>query len=166
MERIYIGIDPGVSGALGVVHGDFGAFVDTDDMPVMIDGKTKRVNPHVLTALLWSYFGTFPDAKATIVIERVGAMPGQGVSSMFNFGHSAGILEGVAAALGVPVVLVTPGQWKKHYRLTGKDKDSARTLAVRTYPVAAEQLKRKKDVGRADALLLARYGWMTSTAGA
>ena len=83
-------------------------------------------------------------------------MPGQGVSSMFGFGVSYGILQGVIASLGIPSVLVTPQRWKKAAGLMGKPKDYARTLAQRLYPAA--ELSRKKDIGRADAILIARYG--------
>ena len=82
-------------------------------------------------------------------------MPGRGVASMFSFGHSAGVIEGVLAALGISYELVTPQTWKKAYKLTGKPKDAARALAQRFYPSAP--LAGKKDSGLADALLLARY---------
>ena len=90
-------------------------------------------------------------------VEQVGPMPGQGVSSMFSFGYSAGVVSGVLGSLGVNKVMVRPQAWKKAYGLTGRDKDAARTLAIERYPEAAPLLVRKKDVGRADALLIAGY---------
>src|SRR5690606_16808140 len=89
-------------------------------------------------------------------VERVSAMPGQGVSSMFNFGMGYGVIQGVLASLGIPYTLVTPQTWKKRAGLAGKDKDNARTLAQQLCPEAP--LGRKKDIGRADAILIARFG--------
>jgi len=85
-------------------------------------------------------------------------MPGQGVSSVFSFGKSAGIIEGILAAEKIPMVLVTPQKWKKRAGIIGKEKDAARTLALQLYPQIASHLDRKKDVGRADALLIAHFG--------
>ena len=93
------------------------------------------------------------------VIELVGAMPKQGSTSGFRFGVGVGLLRGVVSASGVPLVQVTPAKWKAHFRLNNKPKDAARELAIRLYPVAAPLLKLKKHVGRADALLMARYAW-------
>lgn len=94
---------------------------------------------------------------AQVVIEKVGAMPGQGVSSMFTFGAAYGVCIGAVCGYGAPLAYVTPVSWKRHFRLTGKPKDAARELAIRLYPNAVEFLKRKKDHGLADAILLARY---------
>ena len=93
---------------------------------------------------------------AVAVIEQVGAMPKQGVSSTFKFGASFGLVRGVVLALGVPLHHVTPGVWKKHFRLNS-DKEKARALALRFWP-ASEHFSRKKDHGRAEAALIARYG--------
>lgn len=94
--------------------------------------------------------------ELTAVIEQVNAMPGQGVSSMFNFGLSLGIVEGVLGWRMVPVSFVTPQRWKKQAGLIGRDKDASRTLAIRTFPEMANQLKLKKHNGRADAIFIAR----------
>ena len=85
-------------------------------------------------------------------------MPGQGVTSVFSFGRSLGAIEGVLSALGIPYSLVHSTRWKKAAGLTGKDKDAARAKVIREHPEIADQLTRKKDVGRADAILLAEYG--------
>ena len=148
-ERFIIGIDPGISGAIAVLDTD-GALMAHSAMPTYQPAKATRVNPAALSAFLAPY------TNGHAILEQVGAMPGQGVASMFSFGHSAGVIEGVLAALGISYELVTPQCWKKYYRLNGKPKDAGRALAQRFYPSAP--LARKKDTGLADALLLARFG--------
>ena len=146
-----IGIDPGISGAIAILNDTF-ELVECYDMPIMASSNSKnQVNSAALANLIKKHGYTM-----TAYLERVSAMPGQGVSSMFSFGTSYGIVQGVLAALGIPVVLVTPQAWKKRAGLTGKDKDLARTLAIRLYP--GGDLSRKKDIGRADAILIARFG--------
>ena len=150
MIRI-MGIDPGVSGALALVSG--ARVIEVWDVPTMAKttGKGLQINSAALGDLM-----VVGDPNI-VVIERVGAMPKQGVTSMFNFGYSAGILDGVTGALAFTVRFVHPNAWKKHFGLTGKDKDAARTLAIQRHPEAAARLTLKKHVGRADAILLADY---------
>ena len=146
-----LGIDPGLSGAIALLRDDL-SLVAVFDMPVMTLRKGKnQVNAAALANIIKR-----PGYTMTAYLEAVSAMPGQGVSSMFSFGTSYGIVQGVLAALGIPVVLVTPQSWKKWAGLVGKEKDYARTLAQRLYPAA--ELSRKKDIGRADAILIGRYG--------
>ena len=145
-----IGIDPGNTGAIAFLTDDF-AFIGVHDMPLMANGKKQQVNAVELSKVI-----AMPLEDTHIIIEKVGAMPGQGVSSMFNFGMGYGVIQGVAAAMRIPYTLCTPQQWKKAAGLIGKDKDNARTLAQQLYPEAS--LARKKDIGRADAILIARYG--------
>lgn len=149
---IVIGIDPGVSGAYAVVS--TGEIIVADRLPVIKNGKSSRINGTELAALLREY-----DDASMCWIERVGAMPGQGVSSTFTFGHSAGVVEGVVSALCIPVSLVTPQTWKKRAGLIGTDKDAARSRAIQLYPRQA-QLFDKKGLGQAiaDAVLIARFG--------
>jgi crossover junction endodeoxyribonuclease RuvC len=145
-----VGIDPGLSGAVAILDDENNLWA-VFDMPIMQASKTKRqVNPADLARIIKE---NCPDI---VIIEAVHAMKGQGVSSMFNFGKSAGVVEGVCAALGIPMMFVTPQKWKKRAGLIGKDKDMARTKAIQLYPDAP--LARKKDIGRADAILIARYG--------
>jgi len=144
-----IGVDCGISGAIALLN-DNDSFIAVYDMPVMAGtGKRQQVNGAELAKILKHVGGV-------AYVEKVYAMPKQGVSSMFSFGTSYGIVLGVLAALGIPVVLVTPQSWKKRAGLTGKEKDAARALAQQLYPIA--ELGRKKDIGRADALLIARFG--------
>ena len=150
-----IGIDPGQTGALAFL--EQGKVVALVDMPVMArtHGKGQQVDPYTLATLILEHGG----ARATnVLMEQVAAMPGQGVSSTFNFGEAVGIVKGVLGALRLPIRMVIPQRWKKRAGITGKDKDTARTLAIQMYPEVAGELTRKKDVGRADAILIARFG--------
>jgi crossover junction endodeoxyribonuclease RuvC len=160
-----IGIDPGNSGAVAFIgHGH--EYHDVFDLPLMANGKKQQINPHELKRLLEvKMIAALAENKVDMLnggerfhcyIEKVSAMPGQGVASMFNFGMGYGIIQGVVSALGIPYELVTPQSWKKRAGLIGKDKDNARTMAQQLYPDAP--LGRKKDIGRADALLIARFG--------
>lgn len=149
------GIDPGQTGAIAVLHD--GRIEQVFDMPTMarLHGKGQQVDAYTLTSeLLGAAAGHNPRA----VIEAVSAMPGQGVSSMFRFGESLGIVLGVLGALQIPVRWISPAKWKRAAGLTGKDKDAARTLALQLHPEVGDMLARKKDTGRADAICIAHFG--------
>jgi crossover junction endodeoxyribonuclease RuvC len=151
MTARIIGIDPGMDGALAVVDAD-GHLEALEDMPTVATRQGKRqVNIPELAHLLRHH-----GRDATVKLEQVGARPGQGVTSMFNFGMGYGAVQGVIQTLGLPMTLVTPTAWKRAAGIQGTDKDYARTRALQLYPDA--DLARKKDIGRADALLIARYG--------
>ena len=156
-----IAIDPGLSGAIAVIKDYSFEMLEVFDMPVMPGtGKRHQVNGAELAKILREAKAIHAPVKSNeniqVYLERVSAMPGQGVSSMFSFGCSYGIVLGVLAALQYSVTLVTPQSWKKRAGLIGKEKDAARTTAQLLYPAA--DLGRKKDIGRADALLIARFG--------
>ena len=153
-----IGIDPGQTGAIASLN-KYGQVVELADMPTMarIHGKGHQVDAAQLASILTS----MKDGNtATVYLEQVSAMPGQGVSSTFHFGESVGIVLGVCGALGLPVRMVTPQKWKKKAGLIGKDKDAARTLAIQSHPDFADMLTLKKHIGRADAILIAEFGGM------
>jgi crossover junction endodeoxyribonuclease RuvC len=152
-----IGIDPGISGAIAVFDWYSYTLKEVIDMPTLeVDsGKTKK--RHISAVSLCNYLTVFSNAH--VVIEKVGAMPGQGVTSMFNFGRSAGIIEGVVAALRMPHTYVTPAAWTKAVgRAAGKD--ASRMRAMELFPAKADLFKRAKDDGRADAALIA-YWYIT-----
>lgn len=151
MRKVFLGCDPGNSGAVAILN-DQGGYIECWDMPVMADGSKKQVN----AAELAKELGRYSDSHIVAMVEKVGARPGNGSVSMFRFGHAAGVLAGVLATLGAEVHYATPPAWKKYFKLTGKPKDASRTLAQQYYPAAP--LGRKKDHGKGDALLLARYG--------
>jgi crossover junction endodeoxyribonuclease RuvC len=147
----YIGIDPGITGAVAILDHE-GIIVQVVDMPVMGKGKGKQqINPAALGDLVNPFVHMAPCYAA---LERVSAMPGQGVSSMFSMGDSYGCIRGVLGAYQIPVEIVTPQTWKRHFRLDS-DKERSRAKAIELFPSAA--LARKKDHGRAEALLLAKY---------
>ena len=126
-------------------------------MPTMtrLHGQGQQVDPYTLTTALLDLRA---GRDASVVVEAVAAVPGQGVSSTFRFGESLGVVLGVLGALQLPIRMVTPSRWKKAAGLLCRDKDAARTLAIQLHPEVADQLARKKDIGRADAVCIARFG--------
>ena len=92
-----------------------------------------------------------------VIVEQVSAMPGQGVTSMFNFGQTFGAIKGICASLNLPIFYVRPAKWKKHFELINASKDASRTKVIEMYPSASDRLRKKKDVNKADAILIARY---------
>lgn len=163
--RITIGIDPGQTGALAIVAD--GAWAGFHDMPTMPrpGGNGLHVNGAALAEALREVMAAHPGADVLAVLEEVGAMPKQGVTSTFRFGEGYGVIRGVLGALRVPFVTVRPDRWKRDLRLAGLAKDSARTAAIQRFPSAACQLARKKDCGRADALLIAHWAHATEQIG-
>ena len=145
-----IGIDPGASGALVVLEND--EPIEWMLMPTMKVGSATRVNAAELASFL--------DLAAAdhVFIEKVGAMPGHGVTSMFNFGHSCGVLEGVMGAMRIPYTLVTPQSWKKAAGLLGTDKDASRARAIQLWPDWRDLDKKIKGGAYADAALIGRFG--------
>lgn len=161
MSDIVVGIDPGVTGAIAILA-RHGTLINLWDMPTITDkGGKQHVNPVELAKILMTA------GKAAVRLEQVNAMPGRpnkpgearrsmGATGAFNFGRNYGTIIGVVQALGMQLELVTPQAWKKSAGLVGTAKDYARTKAIQLYPNA--QLGLKKHIGRADAILIARYG--------
>lgn len=159
-SRLTIGIDPGASGAIALLCD--GELYDADDMPtVPRRAGGNQVEPVALAGMIRALRGARVGAHVVAILEQVSAMPGQGVSSMFRFGESYGVVRGVLGALSVPIVHAPPAAWKKALGLAGADKDLARTRAIETWPNSAHLFQRKRDVGRADAALIALWGWRT-----
>ena len=165
---IIFGIDPGVSGAICVLEGGEGRIIEVYEMPTMIDGKKnkRQVNGAEVTNIfkkeLINENNRIESSEnyekiAKVVVEHVTAMPGQGVTSMFNFGQSFGVIKGICAALKLPIYFVRPTKWKKHFNLIKTNKDASRTKVIEAYPEISNQLSRKKDSNKADAILIARY---------
>ena len=155
-----IGIDPGLSGAIAVL--DDQKVKCIFDMPVMSEGKKnkRQLNSALLVSLLKENINSKEDT--IIVVEQVNAMPGQGVTSMFNFGQTFGAIKGISAALGLPIFFVRPAKWKNHFELINSSKDASRTKAIEMYPSLSGQLSKKKDVNKSDAILIARFYSETS----
>ena len=152
---IIIGIDPGVSGAICILNN--GKITEVYEMPTMIDGKKnkKQVNGAEITNIFQKELINNNDAK--VVIEHVSAMPGQGVTSMFNFGQSFGVLKGICAALKLPVYFVRPVKWKRYFNLIKTNKDASRTKVIEIFPYISSKIPKKKDANKADAILIAAY---------
>jgi crossover junction endodeoxyribonuclease RuvC len=150
-----IGIDPGLSGAIAVLENN--KVLNIFDMPVMSEGKKnkRQLNSALLVSLLKENIDQ--SEEVSIVVEQVNAMPGQGVTSMFNFGQTFGAIKGVCAALELPIFFVRPSKWKKYFELINSSKDSSRTKAIEMYPMLSKQLAKKKDVNKSDAILIARF---------
>lgn len=144
-----LGIDPGLSGAFVVLDGK--EVIEWGLMPTMVEGSSNRVNGAAL-ASLWRNLSI-----DIAYMEKVGSMPGQGVTSMFTFGHAAGTVRGVLGALEIPVRMVTPQAWKKHVGLLNQDKDAARSLAIQLWPQWRELDKKGRGQALADAALIALY---------
>ena len=152
---IIFGIDPGISGAISILKNK--KVLEVYDMPTMIDGKKnkKQVNGSQIANIFKERINT--EDEITVIVEHVNAMPGQGVTSMFNFGQSFGVIKGVCSALSLPIYFIRPTKWKKHFNLIKTNKDASRTKVIEAYPEISNKLSRKKDSNKADAILIARY---------
>ena len=150
-----IGIDPGLSGAIAIL--DNNKVLNLFDMPIMSEGKKnkRQLNSSHLVNLIKENIEQ--NEEVAVVVEQVNAMPGQGVTSMFNFGQTFGAIKGVCAALELPIYFVRPSKWKKHFELINSSKDSSRTKVIEMYPKLSNQLTKKKDVNKSDAILIARF---------
>ena len=158
---LIIGIDPGISGSICFFEG--GKILDVIEMPTMSDGKKnkKQVNGVQIFNEFSMRINKTESQNIRVVIEQVSAMPGQGVTSMFNFGQSFGILKGVCAAMQLPVFFVRPAKWKKYFNLLNSQKDASRTRALEIFPYFSTQLSKKKDSNKADAILIASFYYET-----
>lgn len=154
---VYVGIDPGLTGAVGVIWTDGTATV-SDTPTALVEGeKSKHKYMAAAMALLLKPFADCKDVLA--ILENVHSMPKQGVASSFGFGEGKGIWEGILAAYSIPTELVSPQRWKKAIMADqGKEKSAARFKAMALFPALTEQMKLVKHDGRAEALLMAEYG--------
>ena len=160
---LIIGIDPGISGS--ICFFDDGHIIDVIDMPTMIDGKKnkKQVNGSQIFNEISKRVQKKEKQNIRVIIEQVSAMPGQGVTSMFNFGQSFGILKGICSAMQLPMYFVRPTKWKKYFNLINSEKDASRTRAIEIFPYFSAQLSKKKDSNKADAILIASFYYETHT---
>ena len=158
---LIIGVDPGISGSI-CFFGE-GKILDVIDMPTMADGKKnkKQVNGSQIYNEILKRISNINKQDIKVVIEHVSAMPGQGVTSMFNFGQSFGILKGICSAMQLPMFFVRPAKWKKYFNLINSEKDASRTRAIEIFPYFSSNLAKKKDSNKADAILIASYYYET-----
>ena len=154
---LIIAIDPGISGAICFFEN--GEVKEIIEMPTMADGKKnkKQVNGTQIYNEISKRIKNLSKKDIFVVIEQVSAMPGQGVTSMFNFGQSFGVLKGICSAMQLSMHFVRPAKWKKYYGLIKTEKDASRTKVIEIFPYISSQLSRKKDSNKADAILIASY---------
>ena len=154
---LIIGIDPGISGSICFFKD--GKIIDVIEMPTMTDGKKnkKQVNGSQIYNEISNRIKQQEKQNVRVVIEQVSAMPGQGVTSMFNFGQSFGILKGICSAMQLPMYFVRPAKWKKYFSLINSEKDASRTKAIEMFPYFSPHLSKKKDSNKADAILIASF---------
>ena len=158
---LIIGIDPGISGSICFFKD--GKILDVIEMPTMTDGKKnkRQVNGSQVYNEISKRIKKIDKTNIRVIIEQVSAMPGQGVTSMFNFGQSFGILKGMCSAMQLPMYFIRPAKWKKYFNLINSEKDASRTKAIQIFPYYSSNLSKKKDSNKADAILIASYYYET-----
>ena len=158
---LIIGIDPGITGS--ICFFEDGKILDVVEMPTMTEGKKnkKQVNGSQIYNEIKKRIEKIDKIDIKVIIEQVSAMPGQGVTSMFNFGQSYGILKGICSAMQLSMHLVRPVKWKKYFNLINSEKDASRTKAIEVFPYFSSNLAKKKDSNKADAILIASYYYET-----
>ena len=158
---LIIGIDPGISGSICFFEN--GKIIDVIEMPTMTEGKKnkRQVNGSQIYNEINKKIEKYENQNVRVVIEQVSAMPGQGVTSMFNFGQSFGILKGICSAMRLPMYFVRPAKWKKYFSLINSEKDASRTRVIEMFPYFSSQLSKKKDSNKADAILIASFYYET-----
>ena len=158
---LIIGIDPGISGSICFFKN--GKILDVVDMPTMIDGKKnkRQVNGSQVYNEISNHIKNIDKKDIKVIIEQVSAMPGQGVTSMFNFGQSFGILKGICSAMQLSMYFIRPAKWKKYFNLINSHKDASRSKAIEIFPYFSSNLSKKKDINKADAILIASYYYET-----
>ncbi len=158
---LIIGIDPGITGAICFFEDR--KIIDLIEMPNMAVGKKnkRQVNGAQVYNEIFERIKNYNKKDIKVVIEQVSAMPGQGVTSMFNFGQSFGVLKGICSAMQLPMYFVRPAKWKKYYNLINSKKDASRTKVIEIFPHISTQLSKKKDSNKADAILIASFFYET-----
>ena len=158
---LIIGIDPGITGA--ICFFEDGKIIDVIEMPNMPEGKKnkRQVNGAQIYNEISKKIKNLEKENVKVIVEQVSAMPGQGVTSMFNFGQSFGVLKGICSAMQLSVYFIRPVKWKKYFNLINSEKDASRTKAIEVFPYFSSKLSRKKDSNKADAILIASFYYET-----
>ena len=158
---LIIGIDPGISGSICFLEN--GKIIDVVEMPTMAEGKKnkRQVNGSQIYNEISQRINNIQNQDIRIIIEQVSAMPGQRVTSMFNFGKSFGILKGICSAMQLPMYFVRPAKWKKYFGLINSEKDASRTKAIEIFPYFSSQLSKKKNTNKTEAILIANFYYET-----
>ena len=154
---LIIGIDPGISGAICFFEN--GEIKEVIEMPTMADGKKnkRQINGSQTYNEISQRIKNISKKDIFVVIEQVSAMPGQGVTSMFNFGQSFGVLKGICSAMQLSTFFIRPVKWKKYFNLIKSEKDASRTKVIEIFPYISSYLSKKKDSNKADAILIASF---------
>ena len=154
---LIIGIDPGITGS--ICFFEDGKVLEVLDMPNMAEGKKnkRQVNGAQIYNEIFNRTKNYSKKNIKVIIENVSAMPGQGVTSMFNFGQSFGVLKGICSAMQLSMYFVRPAKWKKYFNLINSEKDASRTKAIEIFPYFSQELSKKKDANKADAILIASF---------
>ena len=154
---LIIAIDPGINGAICFFQN--GEVKDVLEMPTMSEGKKnkRQVNGSQIYNEIKLKIENIEKKDIYVVIEQVSAMPGQGVTSMFNFGQSFGVIKGICSAMQLPMYFIRPAKWKKYFNLIKTEKDASRTKAIEIFPQISSKLSKKKDNNKADAILIASF---------
>ena len=154
---LIIGIDPGISGAICFFEN--GEIKEVIEMPTMADGKKnkRQINGSQTYNEISQRIKNINKKDIFVVIEQVSAMPGQGVTSMFNFGQSFGVLKGICSAMQLSTFFIRPVKWKKYFNLIKSEKDASRTKVIEIFPYISSYLSKKKDSNKADAILIASF---------
>jgi crossover junction endodeoxyribonuclease RuvC len=162
---LIIGIDPGITGA--ICFFEDGKIIEVLEMPNMPEGKKnkRQVNGAQIYHEIFKRIKNFENKNIKVVIEQVSAMPGQGVTSMFNFGQSFGVLKGICSAMQLSMYFIRPAKWKKYFNLINSEKDASRTKAIEVFPYFSTQLSKKKDSNKADAILISSFFYETFKSG-
>ena len=149
-----IGIDPGLSGAIAVLENN--KVLNIFDMPVMSEGKKnkRQLNSALLVNLIKENIEN--SEEVAVVVEQVNAMPGQGVTSMFNFGQTFGAIKGICAALELPIFFVRPSKWKKYFELINSSKDSSRKKAIEMYTKLSNKIAKKNKKKKKEKIMKTR----------
>ena len=154
---LIIGIDPGINGAICFFKN--GEVKEILDIPNMAEGKKnkRQINGPQIYNEISKRIINIPKNEVVVIIEQVSAMPGQGVTSMFNFGQSFGVLKGICSAMQLSMHFVRPAKWKKYFNLIKTEKDASRTKVIEIFPYISSQLSRKKDSNKAYYILIASF---------
>ena len=154
---LIIGIDTGIAGA--ICFFESGEVIDVIDMPTMSEGKKnkRQVNGRQIFFEISKRIEEYSPKNIRVIVEQVSAMPGQGVTSMFNFGQSYGVIKGICSAMQLPIFFVRPIKWKKYFNLVNTQKDASRTKVIEIFPNISSILSKKKDANKADAILIASF---------
>jgi hypothetical protein len=154
MTEIILACDPGITGAFSVFEN--GQLIEIIDMPIFEVKSGQTMKKRINAAEVAAFFKKYQHAKR-LIIEQVGGMPGQSGSASFTFGYGAGILEGAAAALGIPISFTPPQRWRPGIGLGASDKGASRQMATRLYPSFSSFFAKAKNDGRAEAVLIGAW---------